>query len=133
MKEERPRIFTLAEANEVVPELADFTGEVLRELDVIRQRHGIDGSRKEVSVPEAVLQRVEKLLKSWTERALELGGSPKGYFTVDFQTQDPELLYCWTYGEDEITHTHKVWENFSHRRPIGSSLEGPADHLRWVN
>jgi hypothetical protein len=133
MKEAPQRVFTLEEANELIPELASFTGEVLRELDAIRQRYAIDGSRKDVSVPENVLQEVEDLLKSWTKRVMDLGAAPKGYFTADFPTQDPEQLYCWTYGEERITHTHKVWENFSHRRPIGSGVDGPSDHLKWVN
>ena len=54
-------------------------------------------------------------------------------WTPPSQSVDPELLYCWTYGEEHIAHTHKVWENFSHRRPIEGSAQGPDDHLKWVN
>jgi len=52
---------------------------------------------------------------------------------VDFQSADPELLFCWTYGEDKIAFTHKVWENFSHRRPLLPGDEALMGHLRWVN
>jgi hypothetical protein len=52
---------------------------------------------------------------------------------VDFQSLDPELLYCWTYGEDKIDYVHKVWENFTHRQPLRSGPSGAGDPPKWVN
>jgi hypothetical protein len=128
-----PRIFSLSEANELVPVVADLTADIVRQLDDLRQRYGVDAAKDEPSVPEPVLKEVEDLLRGWSERIAQLGANPKGYFTVDFQSVDPEMLYCWTYGEDKIAYTHKVWENFSHRRPLAPTMEGPTDHLKWVN
>jgi hypothetical protein len=127
------KVFSLAEANELVTVVSELTADVVRQLDDIRQRYRVDAGQDEPVVPETVLREVEELLRSWSERIGHLGASPKGYFTVDFQSVDPEMLYCWTYGEDKISFTHKVWENFSHRRPLSASLDGPADHLKWVN
>ncbi len=127
------KIFSLSEANEVVPEVADLTADTVRQLDEVRQRHRLEPAEGLNPLPEAVLKEVEGLLRSWSERVVELGASPKGYFTVDFQSVDPELLYCWSYGEEKIAFTHKVWENFSHRRPLASSLDETADHLKWIN
>ena len=127
------RVFSLAEANELVPVVTEFTAKVVEHLNEIRRRYKIESEEATSSVPESVVKAIEQLLRKWSERILELGAHPKGYFTVDFQSMDPELLYCWSYGEDKIIFTHKVWENFSHRRPLASDLEHSMDHLRWVN
>ena len=127
------RIFSLAEANEVVPLVVDLTAAVVRDLDGIRQRYKDHTGASEDEVPPWVLAEVETALSTWSEKVTELGAVPKGYFTVDFPSVDPELLYCWTYGEERISHTHKVWENFSHRRKIDGAVEPPTEHLKWVN
>ena len=72
------------------------------------------------------------MLRQWDERVARTGALPKGYFTVDFRSADPELLYCWTYGESEIAFAHKIWENFTHRRPL-SEAAGTVDHMKWVH
>lgn len=127
------RVFSLSEANELLPEIASLTSEVVQELDEIRQKHRTGSGESMESIPEPVLKRIEAALQEWSEKVLALGVSPKGYFTVDFQSLDPELLYCWTYGEEKIAYTHKVWENFTHRRPLKSSAEVRSDHLKWIN
>jgi hypothetical protein len=133
MAQNRPtRVFSFAEANSLVPSVADLTEEVIQELDGIRRRSS-DAEQSEAAVSDTMLQQVEAALQRWSERVMELGGRPKGYFTVDFQSIDPELLYCWTYGEDRIHYTHKVWENFSHRRPLADSVDVGGDHMKWVN
>lgn len=127
------KVFTLAEANELVSRVADFTADVVRRLDSIRQRYRSGESPGSATeVPAWVLREVETVLSGWSERVAEIGAVPKGYFTVDFQSVDPELLYCWSYGEERISHTHKVWENFSHRKPIEESAE-PAGHMKWIH
>ena len=127
------KIFSLAEANDILPTVSSITAEVVERLDVIRQQYGFDLEKGGPEVPEVILKEVEKSLSEWSEQVLQLGAHPKGFFTVDFQSFDPELLYCWTYGEDKIRYTHKVWESFTHRRPLSGGAEAPADHLKWIN
>ncbi len=129
------KVFSLAEANELVPIVAEFTAEVVESLNQIRRNYRIDSDNpaSSVSLPESALKDIEQLLREWSERVTELGAYPKGYFTVDFQSVDPELLYCWSFGEDKITFGHKVWENFSHRRQLAANVELSTDHLKWVN
>jgi len=127
------KIFSFHEANEMVPKVMDLTQEVIQELDEIRRRAAPDRESGASSISDAVLKEVEEVLRTWSERVLELGGNPKGYFTVDFQSMDPELLYCWNYGEEKIAFTHKTWENFSHRRPLTDSINAASEHLKWVN
>ena len=133
MAEKERKIFSLAAANSMVPLLADFTAEAVQQLDSIRKKYQVDLSSGKLSVPEHAWLEVEQILLHWSDRIIELGGYPKGYFTVDLQSVHPETLYCWTLGEDAITHTHRIWENFSHRRPLVESSDRPGDHLKWVN
>jgi len=131
MESSGARIFTLSEANRAVPEIARITAEVVELLESIRTQYQAEGRLEEGLVPESVIRNLEAALKSWSEKIIGTGAQPKGYFTVDFATADPEMLYCWTYGEERISYTHKVWENFSHRRPLAQA--GEPHHLRWVN
>ena len=133
MPDSSARVFSLAEANELVPVVAEFTADVVENLNQLRQRYKIESEDLSSAVPASVLKEIEQLLRGWSERVTGLGAHPKGYFTVDFQSMDPELLYCWTYGEDKILFAHKVWENFAHRRPLASNVGQISDHLKWVN
>ncbi len=127
------KVFNFDEANKLVPKLSKLTEEVIHELDSIRRRNAPDEEPEGGAISDTTLKEVEETLQSWSERITEMGGQPKGYFTVDFQSIDPEMLYCWNYGEDKICFTHKIWENFSHRRPLTDSIDASGDHLKWLN
>ena len=128
------KVFSLAQANKVVRRLSRFTAEAVEQLNTIRQRYKVEGQDVGPPLPESMLQEVEQLLRRWSAQVEKLGAHAKGYFTVDFQSPDPELLYCWSYGEKKISFVHKVWENFSHRRPLHAGVESSSrDHLKWIN
>lgn len=133
MAEHTRKIFSLAEANELVPEVAEWTAQVVQRLEEIRSRHADAEGREGDFTSEGVIGEIDEALTDWSNRIVDLGALPKGYFTVDFQSPDPELLYCWTYGEERIGFTHKVWENFAHRRPLGEGLMDADGHARWVH
>ncbi len=127
------KVFTLAQANQLVPVVAELTAEVVENLNQVRGRYKLGTDDLISGMSDEALKEIEELLRRWSERIAELGAHPKGYFTVDFQSLDPEMLYCWSYGEDRISFVHKVWENFSHRRPLVPGMEPASDHLKWVN
>jgi hypothetical protein len=133
MTDNSMRTFTLAEANTIVRLVADLTAGVVQHLDSIRQRHQVEFENPAAGLPESILKEVEKALAEWSQQVMELGARPKGFFTVDFQSLDPELLYCWTYGEEKIEYTHKVWENFNHRQRLDVDPGSSGEHLKWVN
>jgi hypothetical protein len=133
MTDNPTKTFTLSEANDLVRLVAEVTAGVVHHLESLRQRHHVDFEQPSARLPEAILKEVEEALAEWSHRITELGAQPKGYFTVDFQSPDPELLYCWTYGEDRIEYTHKVWENFNHRQPLVVDPNASVEHLKWVN
>ncbi len=127
------KAFNFVEVNRLISKISDLTEEVIQELDSIRRRNAPQEESGGGSISDMILKEVEEALQAWSERIIELGGLPKGYFTVDFQSIDPEMLYCWNYGEDKICFTHKVWENFSHRRPLTESIDASGEHMKWVN
>ncbi len=127
------KVFSFSEANQLVPTVTAITEEVIQELDRIRRQSAPQNEPEGASLSDAMLEEVEAALQGWSQRILELGGYPKGYFTVDFQSIDAELLYCWNFGEDRIRYTHKIWENFSHRRPLADSVDASGTHMKWVN
>ena len=133
MAEKMVRICSFAEANELVPLVAALTSQVVHELETIRGRYRNESGELPETMPDSVLQQVEQVLADWSARVVELGALPKGYFTVDFHSLDPELLYCWTYGEDKIDYVHKVWENFTHRQPLRAGAIETGNPSRWVN
>ncbi|MFQ5709714.1 MAG: DUF2203 family protein [bacterium] len=110
--------FTLDEANTLLPEIIAATDNIVAELrdleDRLRIEFDVDSSfaKQELEEESAIL------LQKWAEVMVTLGVYPKGYFTVDFKSPVPDTLFCWTYGEKKITHTHKIYENFKERMPI---------------
>ncbi len=105
------RVFTLDKANIAVPEVARLTATVQERLDELRQDYDEDD-------PEAgqrLQNETREILIGWQEAVLELGAEPKGIFTVDFRSPDPNVLWCWTVDEPEITHRHFTWESFKDR------------------
>ena len=117
-KDDGFRCFTLREANELLPEVIRVTETAVRELEVLEN---VTDSEQALD-PEQAKSRLESesadILQRWTQEIMDLGVYPKGYFTVDFKSPIPDLLFCWTYGEEEISHTHKVYESFKDRVPI---------------
>lgn len=107
---------SLAEANALVPRVVELTEQTKDELRRCRFPWQALGVRK-FNVLHQLAQE-DCVYMKWATAIARLGAVPKGRFTVDFPSQDSETVFCWGDGETEITHEHKVWENFSHRRPI---------------
>jgi hypothetical protein len=108
------RVFTLSQANRAVPKVARLTDSARARLDALRATYTEDD-------PEAgkkLEEETKTALTEWQQAVLALGAEPKGIFTVDFRSPDPNVLWCWTVDEPEITHRHFTWESFKDREPI---------------
>lgn len=114
----RFKIFTLEEANRVLPTVIDLTQETQQRIESLRN---LLRNEPEDSSPEELKAEGKTILNEWARLILELGAQPKGVFTVDFRTPDPNVLWCWTPGEEEITHRHYAWESFEDRISIVGS------------
>lgn len=112
-------VFTLNEVNERLAEVIRLTDDTASRLDAIEECWGRLPFKKFDAVRGIACD--DLIRAEWAHRVARLGAMPKGFFTVDFQSADPEVVFCWSYGEESITHEHKVWENFAHRRRIADS------------
>ncbi len=108
--------FTLNEANAALPDVIRVTEETLERLATIRHPWSRLSLRKFDAVHGVAVE--DMIRTEWARCILEMGIQPKGFFVVDFQSPDPDTVYCWAYGEDAVTHEHKTWETFIDRRSI---------------
>ncbi len=135
------RVFTLEEANAILPQLNTVVGKQLQrraEIEAALVRLG-----KELGdVPDRIvldpadpadlrdlkrdlMRRIEEYRAGWRE-VEEMGAVLKDarMGLVDFYGRvDGKLVWlCWKYGEDEIAHYHALEDGFSARKPIAESM-----------
>jgi hypothetical protein len=116
MRMEGLPIFTLQEANAVLPEVIRLTEEVIERLVEMQSPWGRLPFRKYDALRG--IAEEDWIRAEWARQIAALGIAPKGYFVVDFQSPEPDTFYCWSYGEETVSHEHKIWETFAHRRFI---------------
>ena len=114
------RVFTLSQANRAVPEVASLTASVQARIEELRDSY--DDADSEAD--RRLEQETRSILSEWEEAIFGLGAEPKGIFTVDFRSPDPNVLWCWTVNEREISHRHFTWESFKDRVPLEISSRG---------
>ena len=115
----RYKIFTLEEANRVLPIVIDLTENTQTGLRKLRAQL----TDPEVS-PDELEEETRTLLNEWFRLILEIGAQPKGIFTVDFRSPDPNVLWCWSPNEERIEHRHFTWETFKDRVSIEGTDAG---------
>ena len=113
----RFRVFTLARANVALSEVRDATDETRYRLERLRVTAPSDQLDREADHDRLA----RELLEGWAERIRGIGAAPKGIFTVDFQSRDPNVLWCWAPQEDRIGHRHFVWQSFKDRISINAA------------
>jgi hypothetical protein len=140
-----PRLFTVAEANALVPRLQVEFGTLARLRAEIEPLVGeLGGAEVGLAVlekgpsaapgREAVAGKFQALVgevNAAVERVNGLGCLVKDLEAglVDFyhlREGDPVFL-CWQFGEPAVTHWHDVEEGFAGRKPLeGVEVEPPA-------
>jgi hypothetical protein len=114
-KDDGFRVFRLDEANALLPEIITATEEALIELEETREQRRNEGLEDQADEYD---EETAEILQKWSAAMVKLGVYPKGFFTVDFKSYVPDTLLCWTYGEQEVGFTHKIYENFKDRAVI---------------
>jgi len=109
-------VFTLAEANALLPEVIRLTDEAVSRLADLEFPWGKLPYRKFDAIQGVA---VDDLIRAeWAYGIAQIGVQPKGFFVVDFQSPDADTVYCWGQGETVVAHEHKNWEGFGQRRVI---------------
>ena len=143
------RLFSLSEANALVPTLAKEFGrarDLRDQLMKIQEKltedgRGIDGPEVQVD-PEAppavrilqeravlVIGKLREILREVGELGVEVKAADG---LVDFRSKlDGRVVYlCWRFGEEHIDHWHELDAGFSGRKPLptGSNFVGDLLH-----
>ncbi|MCA9741737.1 MAG: DUF2203 family protein [Deferribacteres bacterium] len=117
--------FTLEQANALIPELIRLTQCTMKKLKIESAKWHAEETGSVIDDESAYHQRLNRYLRQWADQVTRLGVMPKGYFTCDFVSPNPERLFCWNYGETEICFTHKTSESFKDRIPLDNpELQG---------
>ncbi len=136
--EPSPRVFTLEEANRLLPRVEEFLKSVRKErggIQSLEKRKAIEELswlREDGTVSpkaeEAIsnlekfqrkdLRRLEDILKELGSLGVQLKDPEEGL--VDFfAARGDSLVYlCWKEGEDQIRYWHDLESGFAGRRPI---------------
>ena len=123
-------VFTLEKANALLPDVIKITEIALDSLEDAKMRMKSEETDDRVLAQRRFEEDTSVILEEWAQEIMALGIYPKGQFTVDFKSRIPDTLFCWTYGEEVITHTHKIFESFKDRVPVRNNvLPGFEDSL----
>ena len=116
------RIFSLQEANLLLPDVIKITAIAAESLEAAKMRMKSEEIDDNALAQRKFEKETAAILKEWSQEISALGIYPKGFFTVDFKSPIPDTLFCWGYGEEVISHTHKIFETFKDRMPIRNNL-----------
>lgn len=135
------RLFTLEEANALVPQLNSLCAEQIERRAAIEKRL-VELAQKTGAPPEGVMEkpddpadvraikrdiisRLHEYQSAWNELE-KLGVVLKDARTglMDFYARvDGKVVFlCWQYGEDCVAHYHDIDAGFSGRKPIDGAV-----------
>ncbi len=118
----RAKIFTLDEANRLLPEIIELTQHAVTAVERARAQAQFLSELDEGSRRESLEHEIDNILRNWARQISELGVFPKGFFTCDFQSPKSDTYFCWTFGEQEIAFVHRVDQTFKDRVPLEDAV-----------
>jgi hypothetical protein len=146
-KNKPARLFTLEQANAMLPLVRAITGDLANlARDVMQRRHRLsvlttgrelksnDPYSDELAQMESELERDARKLQEYVDELRELGVEPKGAIEglVDFPSEmDGHIVYlCWRLGEPEVLFWHDLESGFGGRQPLtADSVSGGASEI----
>jgi hypothetical protein len=120
MNNDKKRIFTLREAQALLPEVKQITARAAARAEKLQaQLEDLTPGDKRTQF-EA---QYNALVRGWAEQVVDLGCDVKGLWLVDFDSGDG-LYYCWHHPEDKLEYFHDYDAGFAGRKPLGRLLVG---------
>lgn len=136
----QPRVFTLEEANALVPTLHRLVGrQMLRQTEIedrlrqLTRAAGRNLNDLEITQDDSVevrqlksdlMERIAAYEEGWQEVA-SLGAVVKDVRAglIDFygQLDGRTVWLCWRYGEERIDFFHELDTGFASRKPLGAA------------
>ena len=106
------RIFTLEQAQEILPLIYRMTEEAAKEAKYLMGC--IDALPEKKSFRAEELQnQVNQIINRWQNKLERLGAKPKGLWLADFD--NGEGYFCWKYPEVKILYRHGYQDGFTGR------------------
>jgi len=129
------RLFTLSEANALIPKLELVMGKLQRQSAVLREQvnevaGGLGENPERLSVPQIlelrpqlrpVIDEVEQLLAEIAACGGQMKGLDLGLVDFPAEMNGDVVLLCWQYGEKEIGYYHSFEAGFAGRQPLEGS------------
>lgn len=137
--EEGRRLFTVEEANALIPRLELIMGKLQRHALVLREQVGelarLTGQEPETLTTaqiielrpqlSMVVEELEALLSEIEACGGELKGIDLGLVDFPAEREGEIVLLCWQYGEKEIDYYHSFEAGFGGRKPLDPGQERP--------
>jgi hypothetical protein len=136
-REEKARLFSIAEVNAMIPTLSAMVAEQLREQSMIEQ--GLAELTQLTGVPPRTLEtrpgdgnEVDRLKRNLRDRVRRYEEGWERVQTLGCVVKDPQIglvdfygridgrtvWLCWRYGEDSIGYYHDLDSGYAGRRPL---------------
>ena len=112
--DESPRIFTLAEACELLPVVQRVTEDAVVEADALASR--IEALTEDDPARDAIQAAWSVVVHRWAGQLREIGVEVKGLWLADFDND--QGYYCWKYPEARLSHYHGYEDGFAGRMTI---------------
>jgi hypothetical protein len=135
----RDRLFSVDEANALIPRLEAIMAELQRHRLTLRDAvrtlmQETTHAAEDFTVakllelrPElrAVVEDMERLLGEIDTCGVQMKGLDLGLIDFPAEIDGENVLLCWQYGEKEVGHYHSVDAGFAGRRPLEGRMARP--------
>ena len=108
----RRSVFTLAEAQELLPVVFRITKAYSQKVEVLIERLDSLGGSNE-GLASSIESEVNSHIQEWQNKVQKLGALPKGLWIADFDSGDG--YFCWKFPERGIEFWHKYTDGYSKR------------------
>ncbi len=136
-----PRLFTVDEANALLPELRPLVERILNHLETLREKSEtvIRDERLSPSSPElmkslqqnvaiaSLIQEVKCLVDEINGYGCICKGIEEGLVDFPCLLGGEIVLLCWRFGEVSVGHWHRVEDGFAGRKALLDSEEEGGD------
>jgi hypothetical protein len=135
----KERLFTVDEANALIPTLEIIMGKLQRHGLTLREEVGALAREtghlpENLTVPEVVelrpqlhplVEEMEQLLGEIDAYGLQMKGLDLGLVDFPAEINGEFVLLCWQYGEKEVGYYHSVEAGFAGRQPLDARTTRP--------
>jgi len=124
---DEPRIFTLSDANALMPLLRSITRRSHQSLQTARNE--LEPITTVTTQSLQIEATCQSIVQQWVNKMERLGVIVKGLWLLELDTGDGYL--CWKYPEASILYYHEYGEPFSQRRYLQDVIREMAPD--WAN